>query len=53
MKNDVILGSGTCSEIFLNYLTEQGFNIVDSIDDNEKSWEKNIHSLAVLSGFKT
>jgi FlaA1/EpsC-like NDP-sugar epimerase len=46
MKNPVILGSVTYGKIFLPYLTEQGFNILGFVDDNEKSWGKNIHGLA-------
>ena len=52
MKNAVILGGGTYGEVFLTYLTEQGFTILGFFDDNEDSWGKLIHGLPVLGGME-
>jgi sugar O-acyltransferase (sialic acid O-acetyltransferase NeuD family) len=52
MKNAVILGGGTYGEVFLTYLTEQGFNIIGFIDDNKESLGKLIHGVPVLGNFQ-
>lgn len=51
VKNTVILGSGSYGEVFLNYLKEQGHNIIGFYDDNLNNSKKIIHGVPVLGIF--
>ena len=51
-KNAVILGAGSYGEVFLNYLKEQGFNIVGFYDDNKDNKGKLVHNTPILGTFK-
>ncbi|MCL5244795.1 NeuD/PglB/VioB family sugar acetyltransferase [Cellulophaga sp. 20_2_10] len=51
IKNTVILGSGSYGEVFLNYLKEQGHNVIGFFDDNLNNSKKIIFGVPVIGTF--